>query len=159
MTSLTSGNVPLCDASGHGSVNQICLHYSNKQKTAKNARHEAEKALMEERRYVGITTGKYQGRGQGESGSADPGVDSTEDLASDDDDEDEEQTQTTSSTVPLLFFFDIETTGLSCYSDVIIDIGAKVIDVAVPQTYQSLVRTSKTIPEKGTATFEILLSF
>lgn len=53
--------------------------------------------------------------------------------------------------IPLLFFFDVETTGLMVYD---VEIAAKVIDIpesaVVSQySYQSLVRTSKTIGSKG----------
>ena len=54
--------------------------------------------------------------------------------------------------MPLWFFFDIETTGLDIYSNAIIDLAAKVVDAPVPvnmPSYESLVRTSKTVPDKG----------
>jgi hypothetical protein len=115
-------------------------------------RHEAEKALMEDRRDVGIATGEYQGRGLGETGANNPHpeVEYEVDFATDEEENQVLDQFEMPSTAPLLVFFDIETTGLNIYTEAIIDIGAKVFDATVHQgTYQSLVRTSKTIPERG----------
>lgn len=134
-----------------------CCH-RNKQKAAQNARHEAEKLHMQQRQDVGLAVGEYQGRGQGENlqTEAEP-MDAVEmDFESGDEDDPGDNTETTvlpSNERPLLFFFDVETTGLVVYNDVIIDIAAKVVDIppsAVSQlTYQSLLRTSKTVPARG----------
>ncbi|ORU90793.1 MAG: hypothetical protein A6F71_07530 [Cycloclasticus sp. symbiont of Poecilosclerida sp. M] len=73
--------------------------------------------------------------------------------SNEEDDFDDSEIPLPSDELPLLFFFDVETTGLVVYNDVIIDIAAKVVDIppsVVSQpTYQSLVRTSKSIPDKG----------
>lgn len=115
---------------------------------------------MVQRQEVGIAVGQYQGGGQGENVDLGPGpspqvepVEPCEPDADNNSDDDFEDDTTTFSKHPLLFFFDVETTGLVIYNDFIIDIAAKVIDIpasAVSQPrYQSLVRTSKTIPTKG----------
>lgn len=132
----------------------------NQQKTAKSARHEckAEKLLMAQRHDVGIAVGEYQGRGRGEDESSNPEVepDNCDDDNNDDDsnnDGDNSDDDEATPQIPLLFFFDVETTGLMVY---IIEIAAKVIDIpesVVSQysyVYQSLIRTSKTIGSKGT---------
>lgn len=137
----------------------------NQQKTAKSARHEAEKLLMAQRRDVGIAVGEYQGRGRGEDESSNPEVepdncddDNNDDDSNNNDDEDNDGDNSdddeATPQIPLLFFFDVETTGLMVYDDFIIEIAAKVIDIpesaVVSQySYQSLVRTSKTIGSKG----------
>ena len=136
--------------------------HRNKQKAAKNVRHEAEKLHMVQRQEVGIAVGQYQGGGQGETVDPGPEVEQVESVEPnepdvsdhyEDDNENDSENAVPSSERPLLFFFDVETTGLGVYSDFIIDIAAKVFDIptsAVSQpTYQSLVRTSKTIPMKG----------
>ena len=114
---------------------------------------------------VGIAVGQYQGGGQGENAPPDSEVDQLEPIAMDvdvmdvevdssfEDDPEAPETLLPSDKLPLLFFFDVETTGLVVYEDVIIDIAAKVVDItqsAVSQPmYHSLLRTSKTIPKKG----------
>lgn len=111
---------------------------------------------MEERRSLGIAVGEYQGSGQGENVASDPGV--VEDVDVEDEAEEdvnsEEETETNDMTLPLLFFFDIETTGFQVYDDAITDIGAKVVNIpptSVSQpSYTSLVMTSRNIPERGT---------
>ena len=54
---------------------------------------------------------------------------------------------------PLLFFFDIETTGLSIYEDHIVELAAKVVGVprstVTQRSYSSLIYTPKNIPSKG----------
>ena len=133
-------------------------YYRNKQKTAQNMRHEAEKLYMLQRQDVGIAVGEYQGRGQGENVAHDLVV---EPVSMEFEGEEEDSFVDNSfvseippsDELPLLFFFDVETTGLVVFNDVIIDVAAKVVDippsvVSMP-TYQSLVRTSKSVPEKG----------
>ena len=126
------------------------FYHRNLQKRAKTARHEAEKAHMEDRRSVGIATGQYQGNGQGEEENVcdfeeDPFFSDGEDMAASD--------TVDQSTHPLLFMFDIETTGLHIYEDAITDIAAKVVNIPVNSvsqpTFSSLVMTSKSIPAKG----------
>lgn len=130
-------------------------YYRNKQKTAQNMRHEAEKLYMLQWQDAGIAVGEYQGRGQGENVAPDPEVEpvSMDFDSNEEDDFDDSEIPLPSDELPLLFFFDVETTGLVVYNDVIIDIAAKVVDIppsVVSQpTYQSLVRTSKSIPDKG----------
>ena len=112
-------------------------------------RNEAGKALMEERCSFGIETGEYQGTGVGKSGANGREVEPVDNATDEEEDQILEQIEIP-STAPLLVFFDIETTGLDIYNDTIIDIAAKVVGATVSQrTYQSLVRTSKTIPERG----------
>lgn len=137
---------------------QYNTYYRNKQKTARNLRHEAEKLYMLQRQDAGIAVGEYQGRGQGENVAHDPVVepvsmefDNEEDAFVDNFVDNFVDSET--DELPLLFFFDVETTGLVVFNDVIIDVAAKVVDippsaVSVP-IYQSLVRTSKSIPGKG----------
>ena len=54
----------------------------------------------------------------------------------------------------LLFLYDCETTGLSVYSDHIIEIAAELINSPVASctntTFSSLVKTSRRIPTPGT---------
>jgi uncharacterized protein YprB with RNaseH-like and TPR domain len=133
--------------------NVYVCSFRNHQKRAKTARHEAEKAHMEDRRGLGIATGQYQGNGQGEEDTSDqednPVYTDMEDVNSEDDDE----TVMDANKFPLLFFFDIETTGFQIYDDTITDIAGKVVDIPpnlVSQpTYTSLVMTNRAIPERG----------
>ena len=120
---------------------------------------------MVQRQEVGIAVGQYQGGGQGENEAPNLEVEPVEQVTPvepepmDDDCEDgldlEEDTEAVQSTdkTPLLYFFDVETTGLVVYNGFIIDIAAKVVDIphsAVSQpSYTSLIRTSKTIPNKN----------
>lgn len=115
---------------------------------------------MEERRRLGIITGQYEGDGEGENVAADPGGEEDfEDIMEKEDTEEDVYADSEGETVldkralPLLFFFDIETTGLQVYSDAITDIGAKVFDIPPTSvsrlSYTSLVMTSKNIPDKG----------
>lgn len=145
-------------------LTHIPLFHRNKQKAAKSRRHEAEKQHMVQRQEVGIAVGQYQGGGQGENEAPDPDEEPAAPVEPEPMDTDcfsendlgLEDTETVRSThkAPLLFFFDVETTGLVVYNDFIIDIAAKVVDIphsAVSQpSYTSLIRTSKTIPSKGT---------
>lgn len=66
---------------------------------------------------------------------------------------DDNRTDITENAHPLLFFFDIETTGLSIYVDHIVEIAAKVVGVpwstVTQQSYSSLIHTPKNIPYKG----------
>ena len=108
---------------------------------------------MVQRRGVGIATGEYQGRGQGEAVECDP-RDEPPDEPLDDDVVEEERTvemaaPNTDSSKPLL---DIETTGFSIYQDDITDIAAKVADInfdVSQASIHSLVMTSRNILEKG----------
>ena len=86
---------------------------------------------MAQRQEVGIAIGQYQGRGQGENAAPEPEIEPKSlDAYSDSEDDTEEDTESKppSSKLPLLFLFDVETTGLVVYNDFIIDIAAKVID-------------------------------
>ncbi len=104
---------------------------------------------MEQRRQVGIAAGHYQGNGHGEDdlGYYEPDV-----LFSEESDN-EDEIAVNSAIHPLLFFFDIETTGLNVYNDTITDIAGKVVDIPpsyVSQiSFTSLVMTNRHIPEKG----------
>ena len=120
------------------------LHHRNQQKRAKTVRHEAEKAHMADRCGLGISTGQYQGGGQGDLS------DGGEDEQWLSDIEDIDSGSETDTDPPLLFFFDIETTGLNIYNDAITEIAGKAIGISCSQpTYTSLVMTNKNIPKKG----------
>lgn len=106
---------------------------------------------MENRRSLGITTGVYQGSGQGENVASDLMEDEPvlTDLEVDSEDE-----AVMDADIPcLLFFFDIETTGFQIYDDTITDIAGKVVNIPLTSvsqpTYTSLVMTNRTIPERG----------
>lgn len=109
---------------------------------------------MEQRRRVGIAAGQYQGNGHGEDnlGYYEPDNDADNDVFLEESDN-EDEIAVNSAEHPLLFFFDIETTGLVVYNDTITDIAGKVIDVppsSVSQiSFTSLVMTNRHIPEKG----------
>ena len=101
-------------------------YYRNKQKTAQNMRHEAEKLYMLQRQDGGIAVGEYQGRGQGENVAHDLVV---EPVSMEFEGEEEDSFVDNSfvseippsDELPLLFFFDVETTGLVVFNDVIIE--------------------------------------
>lgn len=105
---------------------------------------------MEQRRRVGIATGQYQGNGQGEDNL---GYYEADNDMFPEESGNEDETAVNSATHPLLFFFDIETTGFVVYDDTITDIAAKVIEIPpnyVSQvSFTSLVMTNRHIPEKG----------
>ena len=85
----------------------------------------------------------YQGGGQGENEVPHPEVEAAmlfepEPMDADFNNEYDldlgEDTGTMSNELPLLFFFDVETTGLVVYNDFIIDIAAKVVDIPPEST-------------------------
>lgn len=70
------------------------------------------------RRGVGIATGQYQGRGQGENESSDS-RNEPEPMECDNAvvDANVEDSESLTNHLPLLFFFDVESTGLGIYTD------------------------------------------
>ena len=109
---------------------------------------------------VRCSVGEYAGDGQGEEDEPPMPVEhATEDAdpegehqyLEEDEDEDGSACMIDDSR-PLLVLFDCETTGLSIYSDLITDIGAKVLNPPVPvhaPTFSTLVRTGRTISATG----------
>ena len=87
----------------------------------------------------------------------DVGANSESDMGANSESEDTEDPTITSQLLPLHFFFDIETTGLDIYDVAIIELAGKVVDAPVPvcqTTFQSLVRTSKSISSKGKENYD-----
>ena len=128
----------------------------NLQKRAKKARYESEKAFMETLRGVGCTVGEYAGDGRGETDMSESMVVDNPAEADPVDSLDEQEDCCMPSSAdysrPLLVLYDCKATGLSIYSDHIMDITAKVMNppVAVPSaTFSSLVRTGKTTSATG----------
>ena len=105
---------------------------------------------------VGTLVGEYFGDGKGEAEELEavdlndvPDVDANLEV----DLSNEEGEDSSDHANPLLFLYDCETTGLSIYSDHIIEIAAEVLDCPVNcsnTTYNSLVKTSRRIPAAGT---------
>ena len=96
--------------------------------------------------------GEYHGSGQGEPDSVGHIV-LSDDLELVKDLSEEQNEDSNNNAHPLMFLYDCETTGLSIYSDNIIEIAAEVFDCPVPHisstTYSSLVKTSRRIPAQG----------
>ena len=112
---------------------------------------------MEQLRGAGHATGEYMGGGRGEDEREEP---DDNDKASDECDlvdecqvlgQEELEEDSNDNANPLLFFFDVETTGLSIYQDHIVELAAKVIGVPLVSqpTFSSLVHTPRNIPTKG----------
>lgn len=108
---------------------------------------------MEALQGVGNVVGEYAGDGQGETENVSPTeIDFYTDIG-EDDDLSVEQTEVSSDDAhPLYFLYDCESTGLSIYSDHIIEIAAEVVNSPVTSsntTFASLVKTSRRIPTPG----------
>ena len=128
----------------------------NQQKRAKKARHEQEKAFMEQLRGASHAVGEYVGGGRGDIEEEMGGIDEEDAVHEEVDchlEEEEEEEDSIENAHPLLFFFDTETTGLNIYQDHIVEIAAKVVGAPSARltqpSFSSLVHTPRNIPSKG----------
>ena len=123
----------------------------NECKKAKRERYEKEKMYMEALQGVGNAVGVYAGNGQGEPDLPDDAIDfdAVDADLGDNDLSVEESEASSDDAKPLFFLYDCESTGLSIYTDHIIEIAAEVIDSPLSSsntTFSSLVKTSRRIP-------------
>ena len=129
-----------------------------------------EKVFMERLRCVGHAVGEYVGGGKGDMEqeetevAGEEGETENEDrddvlLTLEDDElvcdgeEEQEEEDSIENAHPLLFFFDLNTTGLNIYEDHIVEIAAKVVGAPLSRvtqpSFSSLVHTPRNIPSKG----------
>ena len=125
---------------------------------------------MERLRCVGHAVGEYVGGGKGDMEqeeievAGEEGETENEDrddvlltLGDDelvlDGEEEQEEEDSIENAHPLLFFFDLETTGLNIYEDHIVEIAAKVVGAPLSSvtqpSFSSLVHTPRNTPSKG----------
>ena len=125
---------------------------------------------MERLRCVGHAVGEYVGGGKGDMEqeeievAGEEGETENEDrddvlLTLEDDElvldgeEEQEEEDSIENAHPLLFFFDLETTGLNIYEDHIVEIAANVVGAPLSSvtqpSFSSLVHTPRNIPSKG----------